>query len=235
MPHDRFYIDTPFHLEESVSLEDTEWHHLVNVQRAKCGAAVDLINGRGQLAHAKIVALNKKSAELVIESIQESTPPPSIILALALPRMNHLEWVVEKGTELNASSFWLFPGAQSEVSDLSPSKQQRLKHLSIAAMKQCGRLDLPSIEIKPPLMQWKAQPGTLLYGDVSPEAPPLWTLPRLSEYPIVLFIGPEKGFSSKEESYLRDTLKAKGIRLHSNILRAETAPLVGLSLIQSII
>ncbi|MES2122889.1 MAG: RsmE family RNA methyltransferase [Chlamydiota bacterium] len=236
MPHDRFYIDAPFRNEETVSIEDAEWHHLVNVSRAKSGQAVDLVNGRGQLAHARISQLNKKSADLIIEEITNSPKEAAspIILALALPRMNHLEWVVEKGTELNASAFWLFPGMLSEKSSLSPSQQQRLKHLSVAAMKQCGRLDLPKVELKPPLLQWQPLSGTLLYGDVSPDAPYLWELPR-AKAPVILFIGPESGFSSKEEAYLRDSLGAKGVRLHPNILRAETAPLVGLSLIQLII
>ncbi len=236
MPHDRFFIDAPFRKEETVSIEDAEWHHLVNVTRAKSGQSVDLVNGRGQLAHARLYQLNKKSADLLIEEVVESpreTTAP-IILALALPRMNHLEWIVEKGTELNASAFWLFPGMLSEKSDLSPTQQQRLKHLSIAAMKQCGRLDLPKIEQKPPLLQWQPLPGTLVYGDVSPDAPYLWKLPRAAA-PVILFIGPEKGFSPKEEAYLKNSLGAKGVRLHPNILRAETAPLVGLSLIQLII
>ena len=238
MPHDRYFLDAPLLLRHCYSLEENEWHHLVNVSRTKVGETVELVNGQGQLALAVVQELKKKSAELLIESVTcENSPKPPLILALAMPRRNHLEWIIEKGTELNVTSFWLFPGILSEKEQLSDSQRQRLHHLGVAAMKQCGRLDLPSIESKPPLLQFPPLEGTLLFGDTSSEAPYLWSLnlSRPPPLPIILFIGPERGFDPKEHTFLQQTLKAQGVRLHPNILRAETAPLVGLSLIQTLL
>jgi 16S rRNA (uracil1498-N3)-methyltransferase len=95
-------------------------------------------------------------------------------------------------------------------------------------MKQCGRLDLPQIFELPPLAKWKEKPpGNLYFGD-----------PRSTQYfapqtDATIFIGPEKGFSAKEESILQQTFHAKGVRLNPNILRAETAALCAISLINS--
>ena len=151
--------------------------------------------------------------------------------------MNHLEWIIEKGTELNATAFWLFPGMLSEKDTLSDSQRDRAKHLAISAMKQCGRLDLPEIVIKPPLLQWSPLTGTLLFGDTAEDAPYLWDLPlpKPLPTPVIVFIGPEKGFDPKERAFLLNTMKASSMRLHPNILRTETAPLVALSLIQPLI
>lgn len=232
MPHNRFFSDAPFESQPEILLEETEWHHLAHVFRTKEGEHVELVNGRGQLAQATVLELRKKSALLKIDTFETKPLPSPLILALAMPRKNHLEWIIEKGTELGATAFWLFPGMWSEKEGLSPSQEQRLHSLCIAAMKQCGRLDLPKIEKHPPLLDWKKGTGTLLFGDTEPSAPYLWTLPPLS-LPITLLIGPERGLSPQEVEHLKTVLKAQGTRLHPHILRAETAPLVALSLIQT--
>jgi 16S rRNA (uracil1498-N3)-methyltransferase len=237
MPHNRYYLDADFLENEPVSMSGDESHHLIRVLRARPGEKVELVNGRGQLAQATVKEVAKHSAELMIGSVVQENPKPPLILAMGLPRMNHLEWVIEKGTELNATAFWLFPGIHSEKETLSDSQSERLKHLAISAMKQCGRLDLPTIELKPPLLKWTPQAGTLLFGDTAEDAPYLWDLPLKKPLasPVIVFIGPEKGFDSREREFLLSTMQAKGIRLHPNILRTETAPLVALSLIQAII
>lgn len=110
MPHDRYYLDAPLLAGESVVLEEGEWHHLANVARGRCGDPIDLINGKGQIAHATITALRKSSATVQIDEVEQETRKKSpLILIQALPRMNHLEWIIEKGTELDVTSFWLFP------------------------------------------------------------------------------------------------------------------------------
>lgn len=238
MPHNRYYIDADLLENASISLSGEECHHLVRVLRARKGDQVELINGRNQLASATIIEVAKHCAELAIDRVfQETSPKPQLILAMGIPRMNHLEWIIEKGTELNATAFWLFPGLLSEKQNLSDSQHERLKQLAISAMKQCGRLDLPAIEFKPPLLQWSTLPGTLLFGDTSEDAPYLWNLPlpKPLPAPVILFIGPEKGFDTKERAFLLNTLKAIGMRLSPNILRTETAPLAALSLIQTLI
>ncbi len=177
MPHNRFYLDAHFDENATLSLSGDEWHHL-RVLRSRQGEIVELINGRGQLAEAEIVALKKNDAELSICRItQEKAAPPPLILAQAIPRMSHLEWIIEKGTELNATAFWLFPGMLSEKETLSDSQQARLKGLCISAVKQCGRLDMPEIILKPPLVQWAPLEGTLLFGDTAEDAPYLWDTP----------------------------------------------------------
>ncbi len=226
MPHNRYFHDAPFHEHEKIVLSDAESHHL-RVSRPRIGDAMELVNGRNQLALARLV----DQGRLEIEQISERPPPRQIILAMALPKMNHLEWVIEKGTELNATAFWLFTGMLSEKEGLSPNQLDRLRALSIAAMKQCGRLDLPSIEVKPPLLKWEKPAGTLIFGEL--DAPYLWKLSPVLNDPIIIFIGPEKGFDPKERAFLQQSLGAQAVKFHPNTLRAETAPLAALSIISS--
>ncbi len=235
MPHNRYYLDAAFEKKSTVCLAGDEWGHLAKVLKSREGDIVELVNGKGQLAKTQILKLKKGEACLYILQVdQGQTPPNQLILAQGLPRMNHLEWIIEKATELNADALWLFPGALSEKPTLSQAQEARAKHLAIAAMKQCGRLTLPAIVLKPPLAKWSKLEGTLLFGDTADTAPYLWDALKSEAAlsPFVVFIGPEKGFSAEERGFLLETLKAKGVRLHPNTLRAETASLVALSLMQ---
>jgi 16S rRNA (uracil1498-N3)-methyltransferase len=236
MPHNRYFLDEPLQENSIVTLTDAEYHHLSRVLRARIGDRVEIVNGRGQLAKADLIELKKQKATLHLVHLIEEGDHQKVpcILAQALTQMNSLEWIIEKGTELGVAAFWLFPGIGSEKKELSQKQLERLNHLSIAAMKQCGRLNLPKIEFKPPLLKWPSLPGTLLFGDTRDHTPYLWDLPFSSSFspPVVLLIGPESGLHSKESDFLQNSLKAEGIRLHPNILRAETASLTALSLIQ---
>lgn len=219
MPVERFYSPTPFSTGAPCILEEEELHHL-QVIRLRVGEKVELVNGKGELAQATLISLEKRRAQLMIDSVTRSASSgPIRILAQAIPRFNRLEFILEKGTELGATAFWLFPGERSEKSSFSDNQSQRMIQLTIAAMKQCGRLDLPLIELHPPLLSWTNLSYPLLYGDTRQEAPPLTTLLG----PLILLIGPEGGLSPAELTHLDGPLAAQGHRLHSNILRTDTA------------
>lgn len=236
MPVERYFIEDAFRVGEACELEGSEFHHLAHVMRTRKGEEVELVNGRGALAQAIVHQLGKDRATLTIQHVlqEECAQACRIILAQAMPKPNRLDFILEKGTELGVDRFWLFPGNLSAKKEFFPHQLERARHLTIAAMKQCGRLTLPAIELKPALEQWPALDRVLPYfGDVSPEAPLFEESSnaiRSSGIPILFFTGPESGFSAKETDVLRN-LGAKGVKLHSNILRTDTASLVGLSLI----
>ena len=235
MPHDRFYHHTNFQQDLQLSLKESELHHL-HVQKVRVGDKVEVVNGHNQLAFATVTLIEKHQAILHIDRIQQDNGiKPVIILAQAIPKMNHLEWIIEKGVELGVTSFWLFPGLYSEKSDFSENQRKRLDHLMLAAMKQCGRLDLPQIELKPILTNWSMQRGYASLWRPSPHAPFLWTLKPPLPQPVTLVIGPERGLHAQEIAHLKSKLHAQGVKLHPNTLRTETASLVALSLLQCVL
>ncbi|MES2345027.1 MAG: RsmE family RNA methyltransferase [Chlamydiota bacterium] len=228
MPVERFFSDTSFTPENECILEGQEFHHLSHVIRCRAGEKVELVNGRNELAFATLVSIEKKKATLQIDTVVKKTPGKEIILAQAIPRFNRLEFILEKGTELGASAFWLFPGVWSEKSDFSNNQQERMELLTVSAMKQCSRLDLPPILIKPQLTEWALIPNTtILYGDTRPEAPPV--TPPFKD-PLILVVGPERGLSPQEVHHLDGTLKARGVCLNHNILRTDTAAMAFLAI-----
>ncbi len=219
MPANRYYLDAPFKKGAMHTLAQSEQRHLKKVMRAKEGTKLELVNGRGQLAIGSLVG-----EEVRLEKVSEEKTPEPLILCQALPRANRLDSIVEKGTELGMTELWLFPG---ELSEKKGANLARLEAITIAAMKQCGRLDLPKVVIKEPLLKWDKLPYPAFFGDVEQRA----SVFECDEKSLLFFVGPEAGFSEKEEKHLRQ-LGAKGVKLHPYILRTDTAPLVALSLIQ---
>lgn len=232
MPAERYYLPQTFTSGSIIQLVDTEFHHLVHVMRGRIDERIELVNGMGSLAVAKITALEKKKA--LIEVLETHyTPPPagSTILAQAIPRPNRLDTIVEKGTELGMTSLWLFPAQQGERASLTDHQLDRYKAMSIAAMKQSGRLYLPQIFLKQSLATWVKPEGFLLFGDFSTDAKPLASISKPADIEeIVFFVGPESGFSVEEIDLLRNW-HACGVTLHKNILRTDTAALTALALL----
>lgn len=233
MPAERYYYPKNLENDQAIVLKDQEQHHLVNVMRTRLGEEIEVVNGMGQLGKAILESIEKKSVTLRLESVFTETPSSKkLILAQGIPKQNRLEFIIEKCTELGMSEIWLFPASLSEKKDLSANQLERLQTLMIAAMKQCGRLFLPKIVIMPPLKQWKnIEVKTLFFGDVKAEAVvfmDLWQ--KLEDVQSALFcIGPESGFSDEEVSCLV-RLGAHGVKLHSNILRTETAAIASIAL-----
>jgi 16S rRNA (uracil1498-N3)-methyltransferase len=190
---------------------------------------VELVNGQGALAKARIRDLDKQLAALEILSSTHFHRPASISLAVPLMRPAKLEWVVEKGTELGADAFIFYRADLSEKDSLSEHQIERLRHLSISALKQSGRLYLPSFEVAASLVPLFSRDARFLFGDVRPAEP---LTPEPTTRPTIFVTGPEKGFSPSELALLEK--RAKGVRVNPNILRAETAPIAALSILANI-
>jgi 16S rRNA (uracil1498-N3)-methyltransferase len=226
MPSGRFYLDADFKEKETCLLEEAEHHHLSHVMKLAAGDTVELINGRGVLASAKIVKIDKRKTFLEILSLEKKDPPtPSLILAAPMMRASKLEWVLEKGCELGADRFLIFKAMHSEKESLSEHQRDRFHSLLIAACKQSGRLYLPSVEILSGLESVFTHQALFLFGDTRDAA----SKEIKSNDRIVFISGPERGFSEQELQLLDQ--KALRIKLSLNILRAETAPIAAMSLL----
>ncbi len=231
MPAERFYSPNPLQQGEEVFLTDLEFHHLVNVMRIRENECIEIVNGNGQLATATVKRIEKKRALLHVDLIKtEIAPVHSLILAQAVPRTNRLEFILEKGTELGVTEIWLFPSARSEKRSFTEHQIERLNAILIAAMKQCGRLFLPKLLFMPMIKEWKEVPQRAYFGDTSPDAPLFLDLWDKKSATTFFCIGPESGFSEEEILLLRSK-NLMGVKLHSNILRTDTAALTALSLV----
>lgn len=233
MPAERYYYPQELQEKSVITLEGIEFHHLVNVMRNRVDDRVEIVNGLGQLAQARIIELEKKRGQLEVETVfQAPTLEKPLILAQGIPRLSKLEVILEKATELGMTEIWLFPASHSEKKEFSENQSERLHTILISAMKQCGRLFLPDLIIMPPLKQWQPLCLPAYFGDTHGDAPIFeekWKQQSTGNGSI-FFIGPESGFTEKETDLLKQ-LGAVGVKLNPNILRTETAAIAAIALI----
>lgn len=227
MPANRFYYPGPLHQGATIELKEGEHHHL-RVMRASVDDEVEVVNGKGALATARITALQKESSHLsLLEVTQEAPLKQEIILIIPLMRPNKLEWIVEKAGELGATAIHFYAAEFSEKMQLSEHQLDRLQNLCLSALKQSGRLYLPHIELVPSLERAMVEEGAYLFGDTTPGQSSILDVQPAGR--TALITGPERGFSPKERAFL--TSKAQPVSLSAHILRAETAPIAGLAVL----
>lgn len=234
MPAERYYINSPLENDSILHLADQELHHLLHVMRTSVGEIVEVINGTGTLAEAKLVSLKKQHAELHVIS-SETFPPPihEIQLAQGIPRANRLDYILEKGTEIGVTKFLLVPTKQSERKAFNEHQIGRMRNLLISALKQSGRLHLPIIELTSPLLEWQQLNCLTFFGELNPSTPSFQSAwqkvtsgkPQSSCF----FTGPESGLTEDEYGFLRK-LGGVGVNLNPHVLRTDTASIVALGL-----
>jgi len=237
MPAYRYYSEKKLSKGQTIQLFEQEFHHFSRVMRGGVGDVVELVDGKGTLAFATVTKKTKRDATAVVDKVQNENPSESrLIIAQAIPKMNRIEFILEKCTELGMTELWLFPSELSERNKMSASHITRMHNILVSAMKQCGRLFLPKLVWMPEFSEWDVPSDVDMYfGDVDPSAEPLLRViqnKKLSNN-IIFVVGPESGFIEKEVVGLRKQ-GAKGVKLHKNILRTDTAPMVALSIIQSL-
>ncbi len=227
---ERFYRPGNYTTGTLFSLTGAEHHHLSRVMRLKKGEEIELVNGSGGLAKGKIEAVEKEETRGTILSVfEEKEKSTQILLGIPLMRPSKLEWIFEKGTEIGADAFLLYEADRSIQESLSPNQQERFRTITISALKQSKRLFLPRIEILPHLSSLLEKEAEIFFGDLRQKRAP-WQ--RDATKQLLFVTGPEGGFSEKEIALLDQ--KGKGVCLCPYILRAETAPLVALSLLINI-
>ncbi|MEX2305355.1 MAG: RsmE family RNA methyltransferase, partial [Waddliaceae bacterium] len=173
MPENRYFISQELKRKQTVTLEEKEHHHIFKVMRNTINDTIELVNGEGQLAKAVITNIDKKQVDLEVLTVDTFPAPPPLTLAQAIPRLNRLDFILEKGTELGMTSLWLFPGEKSEKTTISETQLARFHSILISAMKQSGALYLPRIEIKPPIKKWGSLPSHSCFGSLDINATPL--------------------------------------------------------------
>jgi len=203
-------------------IEGPEAHHLVRVKRAQPDETVELFDGRGGLAEARIASVGRNAVQLeVTRTWADPVGPSGLTIATAVPKGERFDWLVEKATELGADRLIPLRTTRSVV-DPGPAKLERLRKRIVEACKQSGRSRLMELE-KP--RDWSRVVSQPFEGQRFLAHPGGGSWPRrVSEGPARVAIGPEGGFSEDEVAAALETGWTR-IGLGPTILRIETAAL----------
>ncbi|HPS54913.1 MAG TPA: RsmE family RNA methyltransferase [Sedimentisphaerales bacterium] len=223
----RFYcenITTP-----TVELNDSQARHLYAVLRLNTDDLVELFNGQGKIAAARIISATNKKTTLKIESAQtiKNKINNNIIIATSIAKGDRFDWLIAKCTELGINRITPVMFERTVKLPKNPKIVERWKNITIESAKQCKTPFLPAIDN--PLKLTDAiktltddyPDSILLFGSPDANCPSITDLNTMSKN-IIAFVGPEGGFTPEEESFLKNK-NTKPVKLTNTILRIETA------------
>lgn len=235
----RGYLDAPLATGATLALPEALTHHLTRVLRLKRGDPVTLFNGDGNDYLARLVSLEKRGAEALVESQEQvhTESPLRLTLAQGLCRGEKMDLVLQKATELGVSHVELLASERSEVRLSGEREERRMGHwrqVIASACEQCGRARLPALTAPVALPTWASSRAG--QAELRITLDPGADL-RLRDLPIatdvVLAVGPEGGFADSELALLQRN-GFVGVRLGPRILRTETAGLAALAALQTL-
>ena len=206
-------------------------HYLATVMRCGPGSPVRLFNGQDGEWESHVASLRRDRAILEVGALlRAQIPEPDLWLAFALLKRHATELVVQKATELGASA--LLPlRTERTVSDRT--NIGRLTAIATEAAEQCGRLSVPALHqtqsLSALLQAWPAE--LCLFTALERANAPF--LPSAGDRPAALLVGPEGGFTPAELDALQSRPFVVPATLGPRILRAETAAIAGLALLQA--
>jgi 16S rRNA (uracil1498-N3)-methyltransferase len=226
----RLFVDAPLTEGVEVLASPGQAHYLATVMRRGLGDPVLLFNGRDGEFAAAIATLRRDRASFTVGTqLRPQTPEPDLWLVFALLKHDATDLVVQKATELGAAA--LFP-VITDRTNAARVNEARLLAIATEAAEQSERLTVPVVH--PPrrlydvLADWPA--GRTLHAALERTAAP-WLTPARG--PAALLVGPEGGFTQVELDAIGRCPLVRSVSLGPRILRAETACLAGLALLQA--
>ena len=210
--------------------------HLVRVLRLRRGALLRVFDGRGREALAELVDPATGTIRIVEACLPMAPSPLSIVLIQALARGEKMDLILQKATELGVARILPVHTERSEVKLDEDRAGRRLAHwqgVLAGACEQCGRADLPSLEVPQSLAQalvTAGLPDSRWFLDPEADIRPAAVIAGLPvESPaLLLVIGPEGGFGERDLRSLQ-AAGCRGVRLGPRVLRTETAGLAALA------
>lgn len=225
----RRFLHSPLPTHGEVTLDAATSHHLLRVVGIAPGQAVELFDGAGAAARARLVAVEAGLATLEVEERRQPDPPVPRYLLMAVVRPAAVETALRMATELGLTDFWPVE-TERTVRGAGTNKLARWQRIVEGAAMQCGRAELPAVADPRPLEQALAALPPNVERLVATFGAPLAS-PTTS--PAAVVIGPEGGLTP-DELAICEAAACGSVSLSQNVLRAETAAATALALLQPV-
>ena len=221
-------------IENTTSLLSKEHtHYVVNVMRLKKGSNLNFFNKEGEWL-SEIIFIERDKVEIkFLNKIKEPFKISSIELAICLVKKTPIEIILQKATELGVSKIIPIILDRTEVKDLN---FDRANKIVIEATEQSNQLNPPEIGRLIKLKDFIndiSKETKLFFADVNSEYI-LSVKDLVKEKKISVLIGPEGDFSPAERELILSKPETVSFTLSKNILRADTAAISAISIVNFI-
>lgn len=233
----RLYVSDDLVAGHAFEATKEHLHYLVNVLRMAEGDAVLLFNGRDGEWQAELSFPSRKRLLLTPTEQTRPQPAPSDLHYLFAPlKVGRLDYLVQKAVEMGAGVLQpvMTQHVQGKITSL-----ERLEANAVEAAEQCGILAIPRVaaprKLEELLSDWPRDRRIIFCDEGHGSQNPLAALQQITEQKLALLVGPEGGFSDAERTLLRGLDFVTPIPLGPRILRADTAAVAAMAVIQAAI
>jgi len=222
--------------QTTASLTGDQASHLARVLRAEPGQIFDVVAG-GFLHRAEVTSVSDKEVLFTLHEELEADAALPLHLLLAVFKFDHMEWAIEKATELGVARITPILARRTEkhLSLAAPKRAERWRRIALEASKQSRRTDIPGIAdpitLKVALEQ-EQSPTRILLSETEQATPLSAALAAATSAETALAIGPEGGWTP-EEMALFTAHHWTPVTLGPRILRAETAAIAAIAIASS--
>ena len=222
----QFFVEPKNVHNDFFVLTGDEFRHATKVLRHKVNDWINAIDGQGNRYSGPVMAIEKNQVQIRLDKVEKNFGEPNLHLVLAhsVPKGNHFDLVVEKGTEIGISEF---QPILTKYSIQNPQNRiERWQQKVLAATKQCGRSKCPVINQPVNFINYielvKDQHAFIAHEMLEPGGNQI-NLKGIHK--AIILIGPEGGFSEQEVQLALDN-GVFPLSLGRRRLRSETAGLV---------
>jgi 16S rRNA (uracil1498-N3)-methyltransferase len=231
----RLFIDAPLAAGRHVEPSAEAAHYLAHVLRMKDGGEILLFNGKDGEWKAAVRLEGKKRVGLIAEEqTRPQTPQPDLIYCFAPLKQGRLDYLIQKAVEMGAGVLQPVITQHTQVPKIG---LDRIRANAVEAAEQCGVLSLPecreAVKLDRLLNEWDPSRRLIFCDEGHETNNPLPLLQSLQPGPLGLIVGPEGGFSEEERALLHRLPFVTAIPLGPRILRADTAAVAALALVQA--
>ncbi|MDA9501743.1 16S rRNA (uracil(1498)-N(3))-methyltransferase [Bradyrhizobium sp. CCBAU 11357] len=233
----RLFVDAPLAQDARVPLDRDQSNYLGNVLRLGAGAEVLAFNGRDGEWQAAIEGRKRPDSLVILQQTRPQDRLADLTYVFAPLKHARLDYMVQKAIEMGAAA--LQP-VLTRFTQASRVNTERMRANVVAAAEQCGILSIASVAEPVPLERFLSQRPAdrlLIFCDEAAEVQdPLQSLQgaREARHGIDLLIGPEGGFAEEERALLLQP-KILRLALGPRIMRADTAAVAALALVQAVL
>jgi 16S rRNA (uracil1498-N3)-methyltransferase len=232
----RLFVDNPIVQGIEFEAGPQQTHYLTNVLRLGEGSEILIFNGRDGEWLAQLKPRGRKRAFLHITEQTRPQPEPSgLVYCFAPLKQGRLDYMVQKAVEMGAGALQPVITQHTQVSKFGIG---RIVANVIEAAEQCGVLCLPelreAVQLDRLLDNWEAGRQLIYCDEHSETNNPIPILESVTENKLGILIGPEGGFSESEREKLHALPYVTAIPLGPRILRADTAAVAALAVVQAV-
>jgi 16S rRNA (uracil1498-N3)-methyltransferase len=231
----RLFVDAPLSAGASVACTPEQANYLVNVMRLSAGAEILVFNGRDGEWRARLADVGKRRCSLECTAlVRPQQNGPDVHYIFAPLKHARLDYMVQKATELGVAHLQPVLTHRTIAARVN---LERMQANAIEAAEQCGVLRVPTVgepvKLDALLKGWDAKRRLIFCDEAAEVASPLSALAGTTRGPLAVLIGPEGGFDPAERAALRDKSYATAISLGPRVMRADTAAVAALALINA--